>query len=157
MERVLVSACLLGCPCRYDGQGKMQPWLLTYGERVLLVPLCPEQLGGLSTPRAPCECRGERVVSSAGADVTDAFYRGGREALRLAQLLGCRLAILQDRSPSCGVGWIYDGSFSGRLTPGYGVAARLLAQGGISTVAASQGEAALAQLLAEEKGKGGNA
>lgn len=90
------------------------------------MPVCPEQLGGLPTPRVPSERRDGRVVSRAGEDVTDAFRRGAEEALRIARENGCRRALLKTNSPSCGSGTIYDGSFSGTLTGGYGVAAELL-------------------------------
>lgn len=111
--------------------------------RLRLVPVCPEILGGLPTPRTPSERQGERVVSKTGADVTAAYRKGAEEALRLARLFGCRKALLKERSPSCGRGQIYDGSFSGRLIPGDGVAARLLEQEGIAVF----GESQLQQLL----------
>ena len=111
--------------------------------RLRLVPVCPEILGGLPTPRTPSERQGERVVSKTGADVTAAYQKGAEEALRLARLFGCRKALLKERSPSCGRGQIYDGSFSGRLIPGDGVTARLLEQEGIAVF----GESQLQQLL----------
>ncbi len=111
--------------------------------RLRLVPVCPEILGGLPTPRTPSERQGERVVSKTGADVTAAYRKGAEEALRLARLFGCRKALLKERSPSCGRGQIYDGSFSGRLIPGDGVTARLLEQEGIAVF----GESQLQQLL----------
>lgn len=111
--------------------------------RLRLVPVCPEILGGLPTPRTPSERQGERVVSKTGADVTAAYQKGAEEALRLARLVGCRKALLKERSPSCGRGQIYDGSFSGRLIPGDGVTARLLEQEGIAVF----GESQLQQLL----------
>lgn len=111
--------------------------------RLRLVPVCPEILGGLPTPRTPSERQGERVVSKTGADVTAAYQKGAEEALRLARLFGCRKALLKERSPSCGRGQIYDGSFSGRLIPGAGVTARLLEQEGIAVF----GESQLQQLL----------
>lgn len=111
--------------------------------RLRLVPVCPEILGGLPTPRTPSERQGERVVSKTGADVTAAYQKGAEEALRLARLFGCRKALLKERSPSCGRRQIYDGSFSGRLIPGDGVTARLLEQEGIAVF----GESQLQQLL----------
>ena len=111
--------------------------------RLRLVPVCPEILGGLPTPRTPSERQGERVMSKTGADVTAAYQKGAEEALRLARLFGCRKALLKERSPSCGRGQIYDGSFSGRLIPGDGVTARLLEQEGIAVF----GESQLQQLL----------
>ena len=101
---ILVSACLLGCACRYDGQCKPHPLAQELAKRGLVVPVCPEQLGGLPTPRNPSERRGERVVMNDGRDVTAEYRRGAEEALRLAALYGCTNAVLKERSPSCGSG-----------------------------------------------------
>lgn len=146
---ILVSACLLGCACRYDGKSKPHPLAQQLAERGLAVPVCPEQLGGLSTPRAPSEQRDGRVVSAAGGDVTAQYRRGAEEALRLARLYGCTAAVLKERSPSCGSGEIYDGTFTGTLTAGWGTAAALLRDNGIRVV----GESGLADLLSQLDGK----
>lgn len=127
----LVSACLAGRRCRYDGKDGRVEWvaeLVALGEAVAV---CPEVLGGLPTPRAPSERVGERVVSAEGADVTAAFAHGAREALRVCEAHGCTAAILKARSPSCGCGHIYDGTFSGVLAKGNGVFADLLLGQGI--------------------------
>ena len=137
-ERVLVSACLLGCACRYDGVAKEHAELQELLEQYEVIPVCPEQMGGLPTPRSPAERRGDRVVNREGTDVTAAFYRGAEETLRLAQRLGCRLAILKERSPSCGCGQIYDGTFSRTLAEGRGVTAELLEKNGIRVMGESQ-------------------
>lgn len=129
--KLLISACLLGLPCRYDGASKPQPWARALAERYELVPVCPEQLGGLPTPRDPSERRGERVTMKSGADVSAQYERGAAGALALCQLLECEAAVLKERSPSCGCGQIYDGSFSGTLIPGDGVTAALLKAHGI--------------------------
>ena len=129
---ILVSACLLGTPCRYDGSGKADARLLKLGAKRQLIPVCPELLGGLPTPRPPAERVGARILDKDGADVTAAFLRGAQETLRLARLLGCKTAILKARSPSCGAGQIYDGTFSSRLIAGHGVTAALLMQNGIT-------------------------
>lgn len=129
--RLLVSACLLGCRCRYDGASKEYPPVKRLAGRHTLVPVCPEQLGGLSTPRPPAERRGGRVVTREGEDVTAAYRRGAEETLRLCRLLGCTAAVLKERSPSCGHGKIYDGTFSGVLAAGDGMTAELLAANGI--------------------------
>ena len=129
---ILVSACLLGTPCRYDGSGKADARLLKLGAKRQLIPVCPELLGGLPTPRPPAERVGARIFDKSGADVTAAYLRGAQETLRLARLLGCKTAILKARSPSCGAGQIYDGTFSGTLVPGHGVTAALLAQNGVT-------------------------
>ena len=135
---ILVSACLLGCACRYDGQSKPCPAVLALAERGLAVPVCPEQLGGLPTPRQPSECRDGRVVSSDGRDVTAEYRRGAEETLRLAKLYGCTAAVLKERSPSCGSGRIYDGTFTGTLTGGDGVTAALLKENGIPVYGESE-------------------
>ena len=130
--KVLVSACLLGIACRYDGGAKSVASLEALLERAELIPFCPEQLGGLPTPRMPSERRGARVFNREGADVTDAFERGSVQALKLAQLFGAEYALLKARSPSCGNLEIYDGTFSGRTIPGQGVAATALEEAGLA-------------------------
>lgn len=124
--RVLVSLCLLGIECRYDGGSNAAAGMEALKRRCELIPLCPEQLGGLPTPRPPSERRGERVVTRDGSDVTAAFRRGADQACRLAAQLGARYALLKARSPSCGTGAIYDGRFSGTLTRGDGLTAQML-------------------------------
>ena len=139
-RKILVSACLLGICCRYDGRGNPNDAVLSLLNRddIPLIPVCPEQLGGLSTPRIPSERRCERVVNRAGEDVTSQFIRGAEEALRIAKLYGCQVAVLKERSPSCGCGRIYDGTFSGKLTDGDGVTAELLRREGIKVYGESQ-------------------
>lgn len=137
---ILVSACLLGCPCRYDGTAKADPRVLALMERHTLIPVCPEQLGGLPTPRLPSERREGGVFDRGGKDVTAQYRQGAEEVLRLARLYGCTHAVLKERSPSCGSGQIYDGSFSHVLVPGSGVAAELLAQNSITVLGESQAD-----------------
>jgi uncharacterized protein YbbK (DUF523 family) len=103
-----------------------------------LVPVCPEQAGGLSTPRPSSERRGDAVVTQAGDDVTAQYRRGAEEAWNLARCFGCQAALLKERSPSCGSGVIYDGSFSRQLIPGDGVTAELLKEHGIPVFGESQ-------------------
>ena len=132
--KILISACLLGCRCRYDGGSKMHPAAAALAERHELVPVCPEQLGGLPTPRPPCEiCQG-RVVDQGGGDWTDNYRRGAEAVLALAKTYGATQALLQNRSPSCGSGWIYDGTFSKKLIQGDGITARLLSENGIQVI-----------------------
>ena len=138
--RILISACLLGCRCRYDGASRPQPWIAALAERHTLVPVCPEQLGGLSTPRPPAERCGVRVVTREGGDVTAQYRRGAEEALRLCRLLGCDAALLKERSPSCGSGAIYDGTFTGTVTAGDGVTAELLRKNGIPVYGETQAD-----------------
>ena len=137
---ILVSACLLGCPCRYDGTAKADPRVLALMERHTLIPVCPEQLGGLPTPRLPSERREGGVFDRGGKNVTPQYRQGAEEVLRLARLYGCTHAVLKERSPSCGSGQIYDGSCSHVLVPGSGVAAALLAQNGITVLGESQAD-----------------
>ncbi len=129
----LISACLLGAGCRYDG-GCRAPSsaVLELMKKATLIPVCPEQLGGLPTPRPPAEIVGEKVINCQGGDVTDAYRRGAEEALRLAVLFGADGIILKDRSPSCGKGEIYDGSFTRRRILGNGMTAALFIKEGFS-------------------------
>lgn len=139
-ETILISACLLGVRCRYDGGSKPQEPILRLMEKYTLIPVCPEQLGGLPTPRLPSERIGAQVVMKDGTDVTAAYRRGAEEALRLARLFGCRRAVLKERSPSCGSGAVYDGTFTGTVIPGDGVTAQLLKANGIQVVGESRAE-----------------
>ena len=138
----MISACLLGACCRYDGASKAHPLAEALAQRHTLIPVCPEQLGGLSTPRPPAERRGDRVVTRT-VDVTEQYRRGAEETLKLYRLLGCEAAVLKERSPSCGHGQIYDGTFSGALTAGDGVTAELLAAHGVAVY----GESRIQELL----------
>lgn len=129
---ILISMCLLGISCRYDsGSNGPIAELPSLRQRFGLVPVCPEQLGGLCTPRLPSERRGERVVMCDGTDVTEQYYRGARQALALARLYDCRAAVLKRRSPSCGSGEVYDGTFTHTPVPGWGVTAELLRKNGL--------------------------
>lgn len=133
---ILVSACLLGKDCKYDGGNNFTPKLLELKKEHNLIPVCPEESGGLLTPREPCEIQNGTgkdvlegkawVLNKAGEDVTESFIKGAREILALAKENSCPMAVLKARSPSCGCGIIYDGSFSGELTEGNGVTAQLL-------------------------------
>ena len=147
--RILVSACLLGVNCRYDGGGKAAGGIAELMAIAELIPVCPEILGGLPTPRVPSERAGERVVTKDGRDVTDAFQRGAGEALKLAELFGAERALLKERSPSCGSGQIYDGSFTGGLVSGDGVTAALLKARGIAVYGESRIQE-LIELLKED-------
>ena len=131
---ILVSACLLGLPCRYDGTGKADERLIALAKTHTFIPVCPEQLGGLPTPRPSAERSDTRVLTRDDRDVTAPFVRGAEETLRLARLFSCRIAILKANSPSCGSGQIYDGCFCGRLVPGDGITAALLKQDGLSVL-----------------------
>ena len=138
---ILVSSCLLGLKTNYDGGDNCCGDVLQLKDTVFLLPVCPEQLGGLPTPRPAAEIQGgdghavlagSAVVKTAcGKDYTASFLRGAEETLRLAVLYGAEAALLKARSPSCGSGRIYDGSFRGKAVPGDGVAAALLKKSGM--------------------------
>lgn len=132
-EKILISACLLGFDCKYNGGNNRMAdaEIAALRERFELIPVCPECCGGLPTPRTPSERLGDRVVSKTGADVTEQFEKGARAALGLTRHFGIKTAILKANSPSCGSGTIYDGSFTGTLVPGDGVTAELLKKHGI--------------------------
>ena len=129
--RILISACLLGACCRYDGKSRECPEAVRLSDTHELIPVCPEQLGGLPTPRPPAEIRDGRVINLEGEDVSAAYRKGAEETLRLCRLMGCRTAVLKANSPSCGCGFVYDGAFSAHLIPGNGVTAQLLLDNGI--------------------------
>jgi len=137
---VLISACLLGIGCRYDGAAKYDERIEKLKDKFHLIPVCPEIYGGLPTPREPSERQGENIVSKSGKDVTENFEKGAQEILKLARLFDCKYAVLKERSPSCGYGEIYDGTFSKTLIKGSGMAAELLAANGVTVLGESQME-----------------
>lgn len=131
---ILVSSCLVGKPCKYNGKSN-------YNERVVdflmdkdFILICPETLGGLSAPRAPGEIRGERVIDSEGKDLTSFFRQGAEIVLKKAREYEADLCILKESSPSCGVHTVYDGTFSGRKIKGQGLTARLLSENGFKII-----------------------
>jgi len=125
-EKILVSACLVGVNCRYDCKSKTSPNIVDLLDQGLVVPVCPEQLGGLSTPREPAERVNDKVLTTSGKDVTQNFHMGAQEALKIAKLFGVSKAILKSKSPMCGKDQIYDGSYSGTLKSGHGVLTEVL-------------------------------
>lgn len=131
---VLISACLLGARCRYDGQSKSYDGIEKLMDKYNLVPVCPEIMGGLQTPRAPAERVGDRVLCDNGCDVTEQYHRGAQEVLKMAKLFSCELAVLKANSPSCGCKRVYDGTFTRKLIDGMGVTAELLVKNGIRVV-----------------------
>lgn len=137
---ILVSACLLGVKCRYNGKGEKEPWVEKLGEKHRLIPVCPEKLGGFPTPCPPAEIVEGRVVTRDGENVTPAYEKGAEAALRLARRYGCTLAVLKEKSPSCGSGQIYDGTFTGRMAKGEGICTRLLREHGIKVYGESQAD-----------------
>ena len=147
-EPILVSACLVGEPCRYDGRSKPCETVQKLAERYLLVPVCPECLGGLPIPREPSEIVGDRVLNRNGVDVTDRYRSGAEKALIIARANGCRIAVLKEKSPSCGKGTVHNGKFDGGLVPGNGVTAALLEANGVRVVGESETEK-IPQILEE--------
>lgn len=150
-SKILVSACLYGFCCKYDGgnnalKDKLFQQLKCSGR---LVPVCPEELGGLSTPRIPSEISGDKVINREGADVTEQFELGAEKALEIARKNGVRVAILKQGSPSCGCKKIYDGTFTGTKITGEGVTARKLVENGIPVF--DETEVSFARLLADGK------
>jgi uncharacterized protein YbbK (DUF523 family) len=141
---ILVSACLLGINCKYDGDNNNHERVKEYLKDKQFILVCPEQLGGLSTPRVPCEIvngTGIEVLNNKctvknkqGLDITESFLKGAYETLKIAKLYGCNKAILKEGSPSCGSNKIYDGTFLGNKINGMGVTASLLKKEGIDII-----------------------
>ena len=133
---ILVSHCFLGEPCRYDGASRLDRQIIElHRAGHNLIPVCPEVLGGLSVPRTPAEIQPDgRVLTEDGVDVTAAYQAGAERALAIARENGCTVAILKSRSPSCGCGEVYDGTFTHTLKPGWGVTARLLEEAGFEVM-----------------------
>lgn len=131
MKKILISACLYGEKCRYDGKDNLLSCLDLLKDKVTLIPVCPEVMGGLETPRNPSEIVDDRVVMNDGRDVTAEYTKGAEIALRTAIENGCSIALMKAKSPSCGSGKIYDGTFSRTLTDGDGITVRLLKKNGV--------------------------
>lgn len=133
-EKILVSACLLGLNCKYNGGNNEKEKVLKYLEDKEIIPVCPEIFGGLTTPRAASEIRGDKVVNILGEDVTANFQRGAEETLKLAKKFGIKKALLKTKSPSCGKDKIYDGTFTNTLIAGEGITAKLLNENNIEII-----------------------
>ncbi len=149
---VLVSACLIGENCKYDGTNNQNLKLFgdLLGEGISPVACCPEVMGGLPTPRCPAERQGDRVVTREGEDVTEQYNAGARAALELAKKHKCKAAVLKANSPSCSSCKIYDGTFTGTLVDGKGVTAQLLRKHGIVVYDESNYTKMLVDFLFEE-------
>ncbi|SCY97284.1 DUF523 domain-containing protein [Alkaliphilus peptidifermentans] len=147
--KLLISACLLGVNCKYSGGNNIQENISEKLNDYILIPICPEQLGGLTTPRPPAEIQlgdgfdvlegNSKVINIDGQDVTEAFIKGAEETLKIAEMYNIQTAILKARSPSCGLENIYDGSFSGKLKKGCGVTTALLKKKGIAVFTEDSG------------------
>ena len=147
----MISACLLGEPVRYDGRScpLIHPDLETLKKYADLIPFCPEVAGGLAIPRPPAEIRKNRIVTREKQDVTAAFERGANLALDQVLQLEISLALLKEKSPSCGVNQIYDGTFSGQLIPGKGATAKKLEKAGVETFSEDDIHALLLKIAPE--------
>lgn len=130
----ICSACLLGIKCRYNGLSKTNAKVIALSKKEILIPVCPEQLGGLSTPREPAEQKGKKVFTCSGENVSESFTAGAKQVLEMAKLYNIKQAILKQKSPSCGCGKIYDGTFSDKLIKGDGVTTALLKKNGIKVI-----------------------
>ena len=128
----------MGVGCRYDGKSNQLPQLEQLMKQHTCIPVCPEIFGGLPTPRVPAERQGSKIMTQDGQDVTQQFVQGTAEVLRLADLYHCKAALLKERSPSCGCGQIYDGTFTKTLTEGDGLTAEMLKRKGIAVYGESQ-------------------
>lgn len=140
---ILISACLMGINCRYNGKSEIINELEELKEKYNLIPVCPEIYGGLKTPRNPAERVNDKVLTNNDEDVTENYAKGAEEILKLAKFYDCKYAILKERSPSCGFGRIYDGTFSKTTKDGNGVTADLLAKNGVKII----GESKIEELL----------
>lgn len=133
-EKILVSACLAGYPCRFDGKTKGIKEIEKLVKEGIAIPFCPEVEGGLPTPRTPSEIIDDKVINKDGLDVTNEYMTGANKALEFCKQNNITKAILKAKSPSCGVGTVYDGSFSGQLIEGDGITTRLLKDNGIEVI-----------------------
>lgn len=134
MKKLLVSACLMGYDCRYKGDSCKNERVIELAKENILIPICPEQLGGLPTPRYPAERVGDCVIAKNGADVTEQYARGAELAVQIARVNSVDCCILKANSPSCGKGTIYDGTFSGAKTAGNGITAEKLIEAGFKVI-----------------------
>lgn len=135
---ILVSGCLLGIACRYDGKSKPYEPVIKLTEKYNLIPFCPEVIGGLPTPRHPSEIVGNKVINIIDEDVTAQYKKGAEEALKIAKLFNCKYAILKEKSPSCGSGTIHNGRFDGGYVEGDGITAKLFKENGITVLGESE-------------------
>ena len=138
MKNILVSACLLGECCRYDGKSKPCERVITLSNTYNLIPICPEVMGGLPTPRIPSEICGELVLMKDGRNVTQNYNSGAQKALEIAIENACTVAILKEKSPSCGSSLIHNGLFDGGLVEGDGITTQLLKKNGIRVLGESE-------------------
>lgn len=133
-EKILVSACLIGENCRYDGKNCLHKEIMQLAKYYDLIPICPEVSGGLKTPRLCSEIQGERVINEKGSDVTSFYRDGAYWATSIARIYQVKLAIMKEKSPSCGSKFIHNGSFDGTVIPGKGITAYQLEKMGVKVI-----------------------
>ena len=133
-EKILVSACLLGINCKYNGENNYSDEVIDFLKDYEIIPVCPEILGGLSTPRKPSEIKENKIYTIDKKDVTKNYQKGAEETLKIAKLLGVKKALLKAKSPSCGNGLIYDGTFNNKLIEGDGITTQLLKENDIEVI-----------------------
>ena len=145
--KIIVSACLLGENCKYSGGNNKDEKVIALSQDFELIPVCPECFGGLPIPRTASEIDmhqgGQRVLSAEGEDRTAAFQAGAQRCVEIAREEGCTLAVMKAKSPSCGSGQVYDGTFSGTLVPGDGIATRYLTLAGVRVISENDVESLL--------------
>lgn len=134
MEKILVSACLLGIDCKYNGKNNENNKIIDLLNDYEVVPFCPEILGGMTTPRIPSEILDDKVINKNGDEVTDYFVKGANESLKMAKLFNIKKAVMKQKSPSCGFGKIYDGTFSGNVIEGNGTTTDLFLDNNIEVL-----------------------
>ena len=138
MEKIIVSECLLGSPCRYDGSSKPCDEVIALSEKYELIPICPEVMGGLPTPRIPAEIKNGEVIRKDGVNVTENYKIGAEKSLKIAKENDCKIAILKSKSPSCGCGLVYDGTYSKVLVEGNGITADLFIKNEVKVINESE-------------------
>lgn len=138
MEKIIVSECLLGSPCRYDGLSKPCDEVIALSEKYELIPICPEVMGGLPTPRIPAEIKNGEVIRKDGVNVTENYKIGAEKSLKIAKENDCKIAILKSKSPSCGCGLVYDGTYSKVLVEGNGITADLFIKNEVKVINESE-------------------
>lgn len=137
-EKIIVSACLAGVNCKYDGTNNINEKIVKFINEHDVILVCPEQMGGLKTPRCPSELIGDQVMSKEGKDVTKEYVKGASEVLKIVKRFNIKKAILKSRSPSCGKDEIYDGTFSHKLKKGDGITAKLLMGNGVEVITSDE-------------------
>ena len=144
MEKILISACLIGDKTRYDGHSNYHPLVKELLQKYELVPFCPEVEGGLSTPRKPSEIKDGKVINIEGKDVTKNYLKGAELAYNICAYLDIKVAILKEGSPACGTHEIHDGGFKGKKIKGMGITASYLSKKGIKVISEDEIESFLA-------------